>query len=92
MLRFAPVALSALLLAGCGTVAPEAPALLPLDEIAARTAGAADSTRGEAASRELAGRASSLQARAAALRRGGVESQERADLLRRAEELKRNER
>ncbi|PTX01850.1 hypothetical protein [Pararhodobacter aggregans] len=92
MLRFAPLALSALLLAGCGTVAPEAPALLPLDEIAARTAGAADSTRGEAASRELAWRASALRARAAALRRGGVESQERADLLRRAAAMSRDER
>ncbi|MCA0206631.1 hypothetical protein [Pararhodobacter sp.] len=92
MLRFAPVALSALLLSGCGTVAPEAPALLPLDEIAARTDGAADSTRGEAASRELAWRASALQARAAALRRGGVGGAERAELLRRAEDLKRDER
>ncbi len=78
-------------LAACGTVAPEAPALLSAGEIASRTEGAADSARGQQAADTLAWRAARLQARAAALRRNGLAPAERGDLLQRAEELKRGQ-
>ena len=85
-----PLALAALIaLAACGgAVAPDAPRLLTTDELAARASVAADPARGTQAADELARRGASLRARAARLRRSGNDSDERADLLRRADELK----
>ncbi|WP_068300123.1 hypothetical protein [Pararhodobacter sp. CCB-MM2] len=84
-----PLTLAALLaLSACGTVASDAPALLSGPEIAARTAGAADSARGQQAADELAWRAQNLRARAAQLRRAGTTTTaEDEELLRRARAL-----
>lgn len=87
-----PLTLALLVLAGCGTVAPEAPALLPQAEIQARAAGSADAARGEAEARNLAWRAAALRARAARLRQMTIATPEQQDLLRRAEDLKREQR
>jgi len=86
-LSLAAPALAALSLAGCGTVAADAPALLHQDQIVARTTGAADSARGQQAADALNSRAAGLQARANRLRNQGSASAERDDLLRRAQEL-----
>lgn len=83
-----PLAVAALaLLAACGTVAPEAPPLLPQAEIVARTEGAADSRRGEAAADALGRRAAALRARADRLRRADPAADERDEMLRRARDL-----
>lgn len=89
-----PLTLAALLaLAGCGgQVAIEAPALLTTDQIAARAAGMSDTTGGARAASELAWRADSLRRRADRLRQLPRSSAERAALLRRAEELKSEQR
>ena len=88
-----PLTLAVLLaLAGCGTVASDAPALLTRAEIDALAAGSTDSARGEAAARTLAWRASALRARAAQLRRASVTSAEDAELLLRAQALQREQR
>ncbi|GAB4263817.1 MAG: hypothetical protein Kow0013_10580 [Pararhodobacter sp.] len=82
-------ALLAAALSGCGgPVAPNAPALLGTDEIAARAAMAQDTTRGARAASELAWRGARLRARADAIRRAGLHANERASLIRRAEDLK----
>lgn len=87
-----PLTLAALIaLAGCGTVAPEAPALLTEAEIGARAAGSEDSARGAAAAQGLAWRASALRVRAAQLRRANVTSAEDVELLRRAAALQREQ-
>ncbi|MFN4101768.1 MAG: hypothetical protein ACK4GT_18550 [Pararhodobacter sp.] len=86
-LALSALAIATLALAGCGTVAPEAPALLPQDEIVARTTGAADSRRGQQTADTLNSRAAGLRARADGLRRQGNVSAERDELLRRAQEL-----
>lgn len=84
-----PLALAAFCgLTACGTVAPDAPRLLSGPEIAARTAGAADSARGQQAADELAYRADRLRARAAQLRRQtDTTTAEEQELLRRAQAL-----
>lgn len=87
-----PLTLAVLIaLAGCGTVAPEAPALLTEAEIQARAASIGDPARGEAAARTVAWRAASLRARAAQLRRANVTSAEDLELLRRAAALQREQ-
>jgi hypothetical protein len=76
-------------LTGCGgQVAGNAPALLSLDEIAARAEVVDDTTRGARAASELAWRGARLRERAAMIRRSGLPSAERVSLLRRADELK----
>lgn len=88
MLRFAPLFALPLLLAACGgPVAPDAPALLSAQDLAARAAVAGtDPTRGDRAAAELNARANSLRARAAALRRTALPPND--DLRRRADALK----
>lgn len=89
MIRRAVLLALPLLLAACGgAVAPDAPALLSVDAIAARAAVAGtDSTRGDRAANELTGRAAALNTRAARLRRLQLAQDQRADLLRRADAL-----
>ncbi len=84
------LALAALIaLAACGgAVAPDAPALLTVDDLAARAQAAADPTRGTQAESELLRRGATLRARAARLRRTGIVASEREQLLRRADALK----
>ena len=80
-----PLALAALLgIAACATVAPEAPALLPRAEIAARTEGAADPTRAQASTASLNSRAASLRARAQQMRYQGLSPADYAEMRRRA--------
>lgn len=79
-----------LALAGCGgPVARDAPALLGVNEIAARAAVAQDTTGGAQTASALARRAARLRARAAVMRRDGLSLEERAALLRRADLLTR---
>jgi|JI7StandDraft_1071085.scaffolds.fasta_scaffold310436_2 hypothetical protein len=87
MIRVLP--LLALFLAACaGPVAPDAPALLSVQDLAARAAVAGtDPTRGTRAASDLTSRAAALSSRAAALRRASPAQDDRADLLRRAEAL-----
>jgi len=85
-----PLALSALLaLAGCGgMVAPDAPALLSTEDLAARRVEAADTTRAHMVESTLNARAASLRARAAALRRQAPAPADDSDLRRRATQLR----
>lgn len=90
-LPLSSLALCALLALGAcgGIVAPDAPALLSTEDLAARSALAgADPLRGERVAGDLAARADRLQARAAQLRRASVPDTQQAELLRRAEALK----
>lgn len=82
-----------LTLAGCGgAVAPDAPGLLTLDQIAARAASVGgDADRGSRANSELAWRGARLAARAAEIRRAGIGDRDRSQLLRRADLLKRQQ-
>mgnify|MGYP001156583229 CR=1 FL=1 len=78
-----------LALAGCaGPVAPDAPALLSAEELAARAAVAQTGTEGASAAATLQGRAARLRARAAALRQARLPQTESSSLLRRAEDLR----
>lgn len=91
MLRRAPFLALLLLLAACGgAVAPDAPALLSTEALAARAAVAGtDPNRGLRAASDLQGRASALEARANRLRRAQAAQTERADMQRRADALAR---
>ena len=81
--------ISLLALAGCGgIVAADAPALLTQQEIAARSDGAVDTARGARVSGALAWRGARLRARAAQMRRAGIDDAERRRLLLRADSLK----
>jgi hypothetical protein len=85
----AVAALATLALAGCGgMVASDAPPLLTQEELATRTAGTEDTTRGAQAASTLAWRAAQLRANAARMRREGISDAERQSLLRRADALK----
>ncbi|WP_323036556.1 hypothetical protein [Pararhodobacter sp.] len=86
----ASLAFAALLgLAACGgQVASDAPALMSMEEIAASADIAADTSRGVAAANTLESRGARLRARAAQIRRAGIASGERQELLYRAEQLK----
>jgi len=81
------------LLAGCGgTVAPNAPGLLPRDQIDLAIARGSDTMGGVQASSDLALRAARLRDRSAALQRTSLSDAERRRLLQRAEELKAQQR
>ena len=84
------IALAALVaLAACGgQIASEAPALLTIEEIAARAATTTDTTRGIRAQNTLQYRGARLRARAAQIRRAGLADAERHSLLRRADRMK----
>ena len=87
------LALTLLALVGCGgPVAMEAPALLTTDQIAARAEGMTDTAGGARAASELAWRAAQLRLRAERLRGTSMASAERTSLLRRADELKADQR
>ncbi|MCB1406365.1 MAG: hypothetical protein KDK01_08895 [Rhodobacteraceae bacterium] len=88
-LSFSLAAAALFALSACGgAVATDAPALLTLDEIAARSDAASDTTRGLQVQRALEYRGARLRARAAQIRRAGIADPERRTLLRRADALK----
>lgn len=82
-------AVAALLgLSACGgNVAADAPALLSMEQIAARADFAVDPTRGVTEANTLQWRAARLRARADQIRRAGINDSERRDLLRRLDRL-----
>lgn len=83
------LAVALLLLAACGgPVASDAPALLTVEQIAARADVEVDTTRGVRAASDLAWRGAQLRARAAQIRRSGLPAAERQSLLHRAEQMK----
>lgn len=80
---------ASLALAGCGVpVAPDAPALLSAEDLAARAAVAQTGSDGANAAATLHARAARLRARAASLRQAALPEAEQSSLLRRANDLR----
>ena len=74
-------------LAGCGTVAPDAPSLLSRDELAARAVMAGDDSQGAQVANALTWRAAALRTRAERLRRATLEQPDDRALRSRADAL-----
>ncbi|HPD93138.1 MAG: hypothetical protein H6900_12835 [Rhodobacter sp.] len=75
-------------LAGCGTVAGDAPSLLSRDELAARSVLASEASLGTEAAQALTWRAAALRSRAERLRRARLDQPDDESLRSRANALK----